>query len=150
MSAALDMADLIRTRILTAPTGGELATTLNLTGLDVIIDRQVAILSKIDVAVAKAKGTAVVIFWEGFQVPDANTRKPRLAQRYNIRVYSKQIIGGAAYPADDVLESIIQRLWHWVPVGVHAFGEITVENGDMIPDKSYLIYDCEVVIPVSL
>jgi hypothetical protein len=150
MSSALDMADLIRNRILTAPAVGEIATTVNLTGIDVIIDRQKPVLSMIDSAVGKASGTAIVIFWEGFQVPDPNTSRPRLAQRYNIRVYSKQVIDGENRPADNVIESIVNRLWHWVPDGGHAFGEAEVLNGDMVPDKQYLIYDCEVLIPTSL
>jgi hypothetical protein len=150
MSAALDMADLIRNRILTAPAVGEIATTVNLTGIEVIIDRQKPVLSMIESAVAKASGTAIVIFWEGFQVPDQNTTRPRLAQRYNIRVYSKQVIDGENRPADNVIESIVNRLWHWVPDGGHAYGEAEVINGDMVPDKSFLIYDCEVVIPVNL
>lgn len=150
MSAALDMADLIRNRILTAPAVGEIATTVDLTRIDVIIDRQTPVLSLINAAVAKATGTAIVIFWEGFQVPDQNTSRPRLAQRYNIRVYSKQVIAGANRPADNVIESIVNRMWHWIPLGGHAYGEAEVSNGDMVPDKSFLIYDCEVVIPVSL
>jgi hypothetical protein len=150
MSAALDMADMIRSRILTAPIGGEIATTVDLTRIDVIIDRQKPVLSLIKAAVAKATGTAIVITWQGFQVPDQNTSRPRLAQRYNIAVYSKQVIDGENRPADNVIESIVNRLWHWVPDGGHAFGEAEVINGDMVPDNSYLVYDCEVVIPVNL
>lgn len=150
MSEALDMADLIRTRLRTAPTGSEIATAVDLTAVDVIIDRQTPVVSLINAAVAKAKGTAIVIFWEGFQVPDPNTTRPRLAQRYNIRVYSKQVVAGTTLPADDVIESIVARMWHWVPGGGHSHGEVEVINGDMVPDKSFLIYDCEVVVPVSL
>ena len=150
MSAALDMADLIRNRILTAPAVGEIATTVDLTHIDVIIDRQTPVLSLINAAVAKATGTAIVIMWQGFQVPDQNTSRPRLAHRYTITVYSKQVIDGANRPADNVVESLVNRLWHWVPDGGHAYGEAEVLNGDMVPDKSFLVYDCEVVIPVSL
>lgn len=150
MSAALDMADLIRTRLLTAPAVNEIPTTVNLTQISVIIDRQTPVLSLINAAVAKASGTAIVIMWQGFQIPDKNTRRPRLAQRYSITVYSKQVIDGTNRPADNVIESIVNRLWHWVPEGGHAHGEVQVLNGDMVPDKSFLIYDCEVVIPVSL
>lgn len=150
MSAALDMADLIRNRILTAPAVGEIATTVNLTHIDVIIDRQTPVLSLIKAAVAKATGTAIVIMWQGFQVPDQNTTRPRLAHRYTITVYSKQVIDGENRPADNVIESIVNRLWHWVPDGGHSYGEAEVLNGDMVPDKSFLVYDCEVVIPVNL
>ena len=150
MSAALDMADRIRNRILTAPAVGEIATTVDLTHIDVIIDRQTPVLSMIQAAVARATGCAIVILWQGFQVPDPNTSRPRLAHRYTITVYSKQVIDGANRPADNVIESIVNRLWQWVPDGGHAHGEVEVLNGDMVPDKTYLVYDCEVTIPVSL
>lgn len=150
MSAALDMADLIRNRILTAPAVGEIPTTVDLTHIDVIIDRQTPVLSLIKAAVAKASGTAILITWQGFQIPDENTTRPRLEQRYTIAVFSKQVIDGENRPADNVIESIVNRLWHWVPGGGHAHGEAVVRNGDMVPDKQFLIYDCEVVIPTSL
>jgi hypothetical protein len=150
MSKALDMADLIRNRILTAPAISEMATTVDLTSIEVIIDRQTPVISLIQAAIAKATGTAIVILWQGFQVPDANSSRPRLAHRYTITVYSRQVIDGTSRPADNVIESIVARLWHWLPLGGHAHGEAQVLSGDMVPDKSYLIYDCEVVIPVSL
>jgi hypothetical protein len=60
------------------------------------------------------------------------------------------VIDGENRPADNVMESMVNRLWHWVPDGGHAHGEAEVRNGDMVPDNQFLIYDCEVVIPVSL
>lgn len=150
MSAALEMADMIRNRILTRPAVGELATTVDLTHIDVIVDRQTPVLSLIQAAVAKATGTAIVILWQGFRVLDKHTGRPRLAQSYNISVWSKQVIDGANRPADNVIESIVLRLWQWVPDGGHSYGEAEVSNGDMVPNKSFLVYDCEVVIPTSL
>jgi hypothetical protein len=150
MSKALDMADLIRNRILTRPAVGEMATTVDLTHIDVIIDRQTPVLSLIQAAVAKGTGCAIVILWQGFRVLDKHTARPRLAQSYNISVHSKQVIDGANRPADNVIESIVLRLWQWVPDGGHSHGEAEVSNGDMVPNKSYLIYDCEVVIPTVL
>ncbi|MDP3850099.1 MAG: hypothetical protein Q8Q59_06335 [Luteolibacter sp.] len=150
MSKAIDMADLIRNRLLTRPAVGEMATSVDLTHIDVIIDRQVAVLSKVKEAVAKASGCAIVIVWTGFQVDDKNLGRPRLSHRYTITVWSKQVVDQGNRPADNVIESIVLRLWHWVPDGGHAFGEAEVINGDMVPDKSYLIYDCEVIIPTQL
>lgn len=149
MSRALDHAELIRTRFLTAPTAGEIPTALDITGVDVIVDRQKNILSDVSKAVAKAAGTAIVILWDGWQVADKNARTPRLAHRYTITVWSRPILAGAALAADEVMESVLKRLWHWRPDGGHAFGEAMPGNGGLVPHKSYLIYDCEVVIPVS-
>jgi hypothetical protein len=150
MSASLDMADLIRTRLLTAPITGELATSVNLTTMEVVIYRQTPIVSQITAAVAKATGGVILITWEGFRIPDGNTARPRLANRYNISVWNKPIIDNNARPADEVVESIINRLWQWVPGGGHAYGEVEVRSGDMVPDKNFLIYDLEITIPTNL
>lgn len=150
MSAAIDMADKIRERLLTPAAAGELQTTVNLQKVEVIIDRQVAILSKVKAAVAKASGCAIVITWQGFQVPDPNTKRPRLLERYAITVWSKQVIDEGNRPADHVVESIVNRLWHWVPDAGHAQHEAKVTGGDMVPDKEFLIYEIEVTVPVSL
>jgi hypothetical protein len=150
MSAALSLAEKIRSRLLTAPSGSELKTTVDLTQIDVIIDRQVPLVSKINEAIAKATGTAIVITWMGFQIPDKNTSRPRLEERFTISVWSKQIIDGINRPADHVIESIVLRLWHWVPDGGHAFGETVVTSGDMVPNASFLVYDCEIQIPITL
>lgn len=149
MSLQLAIAEMIRLRLLTAPTATELATPLALAGLDIIVDRQKNILSDVTKAVAKAKGTAVVILWEGFTTADKNSARPRLAHSYNITVWSKPILAGANLAADDVMESIIARLWHWRPSGGHAFSEVEVRNGGLVPDAKFLKYDLEVVIPVS-
>jgi hypothetical protein len=149
MSLQLAIAEMIRLRLLTAPTATELPTPLSLAGLDIIVDRQKNILSDVTKAVAKAKGTAVVILWEGFQTVDKNSARPRLAHSYNISVWSKPVLAGVNLAADDVMESIIARLWHWKPTGGHAFSEADVRNGGLVPDSKFLKYDCEVVIPVS-
>jgi len=151
MSTALDLADLIRTRLITAPTGSELTTEVDLTDLDVIVDRQKNILSEVAKAVGKAKGTAVVILWDGYRSEDDNGTSPRLANSYQIRVYSKPVIAGANLTADDVMESIMKRLWHWQPVaGDPYFNEAKIRDGGLVPDKSFLVYDLTVTISRNL
>ena len=149
MSKALDNAELIRTRLLTAPVAGEIPTALDITEVEVIIDRQKSVLTLVQTAVAKASGTAIVILWDGWVVLDKNNKTPRLAHRYVVSVWSKPVIAGDNLAADEVMEAVINRLWHWRPVGAHAFGEAVPGNGGLVPNNKYLIYDCEVVIPVS-
>lgn len=150
MSKALQYADLIRARLLAAPTAGEIETPVDLTTLDVIVYRQRKIQSVIDAAVAKATGTAIVIMHQGFRTVDKNAKRPRLQQTYNITVWSKPIIAGDELAADDVMESVINRMWQWQPTGGHAFGEAEVVDGGLVPDAKFLKYDCEVTIPTIL
>lgn len=150
MSKALEISELMRVRLLTPPGEGEIETNLDLTRLDVIVDRQKEILSEVAKAVAKVSGTAIVIFYEGFRTEDEDTARPRLGQRYNVCVWSKPVLAGANLPADDVLENVILRLWQWIPLESHHFGEAKIKDGGLVPDTKYLKYDCEVFIPCSL
>lgn len=144
------MADKIRERILAAPTGMELATPLDITGVEVVVVRQNEIYGKIQAATAKTSGTAITIMSEGFQSLHKDHRRPRLAQTYNICVWSRPIIAGNALLAESVMESIICRLWRWMPAGSYVFGEAEVRNGGLVPDTKFLRIDCEVVIPLAL
>lgn len=151
MSKAFDNAELIRTRLLTAPTVREIPTVVDLTGMtdEIIVERQKSIMPGVKIAVAKAKGTAITIRWDGWTVAEKNATTPRLAHRYVVMVWSKPVIAGEELAADDVVESAINRLWHWVPTGHHAFGEAQPGGGGLVPDGKFLIYDFEVVIPIS-
>ena len=150
MSTPTDMADLIRARLLTAPAGGELATLVDLTHIEVIVYRQQSIDASVKAAVGKASGCAITIEWAGFKTLQPNASRPRLGETYNISVWSKPVIDAGQRPAELVLKSIILRMWHWLPNGGHVFGEAVPENGGVTPSKSYLVYDCEVTIPLSL
>jgi len=153
MSKATDIADLIRTRLLTAPAVGELATLCDLTELGadgIIVDRQKDIQTLAAKAVAKARGTAIVILWDDQAVADKNAKRPKMAYSYNIAVWSKPVISQGEFPADDVMESIITRLWHWVPQGGHQHKEVEITPGGLVPHKSFLIYDCGATVPANL
>lgn len=147
-SKAMATATLISTRLKTAPVTGEIATPLNITAVDVVIYEQKAIASQINAAIAKTTGCAIVINWEGYTTLDQNAARPRMAHRYNICVWSRPIIDQGNYPADQVIESIINRMWHWVPGGGHAHGEVEVKDGGIVPDAKFLKIDCEVTIPI--
>lgn len=151
MSTQSDMAELIRNRLLTPPAAGELPTLVDLTHTDVIIYRQQSLQAEIDRAVGPTSGCAIVIEWAGFRTIDGNASRPRLAERYNIAVWSLPVVDEGNRPAELVIKSIILRLWQWVPqAGGHAHAEAEVNNGGVAPSKNFLIYDCEVTIPVSL
>lgn len=149
MSKAIDNAEAIKDRLKAAPLAHEIATPLDITGLDIIVDRQKNILSEIAKAVAKTKGTAIVIAWLGYKTLDANARTPRMGNLYNVCVWSKPVIEAGNYPADEVIEAVINRLWQWVPGGGHAFGEAEVTGGGLVADTKYLKYDCDINIPTS-
>jgi hypothetical protein len=143
-------ADLIASRLQTAPVVDvEIETPIDITDIDVVVYEQKAIAGKINAAVAKNTGAAIVITWEGFTTLDKNASRPRLAHRYNVCVWSRPIIDQGAFPADLIIESIVNRMWQWVPGGGHAFGEAEVKDGGIVPDGKFLKIDCEVTIPIS-
>ena len=150
MSTPTDMADLIRNRILTAPAVDEMATLVNLTGIDVIVYKQQSIDAAVKAAVGKASGCAITIEWAGFITDDDDAQAPALRENYTISVWSKPVIDDGNRPAELVLKSIILRMWGWVPNGSHSTDRARPRNGGVTPSKSYLIYDCEVSVPIYL
>lgn len=150
MSSALDMADLIKTRLTTAPADGELATPLDITALEPVVYQQQDINSKLAAQVARAQGTAILIICEGYQNGDPDDSRPRLSVTYTIEVWSKPVISAGAYPAVDVMEAIILRLWRWSPTPAHMRNFAQVGNGGLVPDDKFLKYDLTVTIPISL
>ena len=145
MSAWLDMAESIKTR---------LESLVVLDGVDVIVDRQLSIDSKVKIAVGKAKGACVSILWarSGLDLADAAASDPV----YTIRGYFRPALrdGDAdAAKADDVMEAIVGALTGWHPdARAHANEKLQPAGDiDLVPDKSYLIYEvayaCRLAIP---
>lgn len=152
MSKAMDLAALIVARLGTAPTGDELATAIDITALPVVVYEQQNITAKVNAAVAKAEGTCITIVWDGHATTETNAKKPRMNYTYTIEVWSKPVIAGDELKADDVMESIISRLWQWNPGGPTApsYNEAQVRGGGLVPDAKFLKYDLEVTIPATL
>lgn len=150
MSQALDHADLIRTRLLTPPGAGDLPTAIDLRRVPVIVDRQKDIVAEVTKTVAGTTGCAIVILWNGWTVVDKNARTPRLAHAYKLTVVTRPVMSAACLPADEIMEAALLRLWQWQPTGGHSHGEARVGDGSMLRDDTFLIYECDLVIPTSL
>lgn len=167
MSKINDTAELIRTRILTAPLASELPTLVDLTLLyqpnedptlhvdAVIVNRQKEIQSKIALVQAKARGTVIVIQWDQHTPDQKNAGSPNLTYTYSVQIWSKPVLGEGDFPADDVFESILARLWHWQPGAAEAgkgiaHREVQATAGGVMPNKSFMIYEFGLLVPVSL
>lgn len=167
MSKLNDTAEMIRTRILTAPLASELPTLVDLTLLyqanenpdlevnAVIVNRQKEIQTKVAMVQEKARGTVIVIQWDQHAPDQKNAASPNLTYTYSVQIWSKPVLGEGDFPADDVFESILARLWHWAP-GVAEAGkgiahrEVQAMAGGTMPNKSYMIYEFGLLVPVSL
>lgn len=150
MSVSLDHAVLIQNRLATAPVAGELTTALDITGVPSNVDRYGAILGDIQAAVQKAAGTFISILWDGWTTLDGNASSPRIGCRYTIAVWARTVREPTALAPDDVMEAIMRRMWHWIPAGKTVRGEVQMGAGGVVPNKSFLVYDLEVIIPSSI
>ncbi len=151
MSMELDDADLIRTRLMTAPNLdlGELPVDLDITGIDPVIDRQQDILTAIKGKVGKAGGVAILIAVQDYSGFTPGSKFPRADLSYTITVWAKDVINAGEYPAAQVMKSIMRRLWHWNPRSGHSLGEVKFGNGGRVPNGSFTIYDIPITIPTS-
>ena len=141
MSRVMDIADAMATR---------LESQAALAGVDVIVDRQKDLAETLKKSVAKAKGSAITILWEGFDVPDVNTSGPQIRSRYTLRTWSRPVLADGNTPADELVTAICKALHHWIPEGLHSFGEMTITGGDFTPDTKWLIYEVEAQVMLKL
>jgi hypothetical protein len=140
VSRVLNIADAIKTRLESRPA---------LAGVDVIVDRQKDLSTLVAKGVGRAKGSCITILWDGFSVPDANASGPQVTSRYTLRTWSRPIINDEV-PADELVEEVAKALHHWIPEGVHSFGEMTITGGDFTPDAKWLIYEVEAQVTLKL
>jgi hypothetical protein len=140
MSRMLDIAEAIKTRL-----EGRAA----LAEVPVLVDRQKDVATKVAAAVGRAAGSLITILWEGFTVPDPNTSGPQVTSRYTLRTYSRPVISTET-PADELVQEICKALHHWIPEGVHSFGEVTIGGGDFVPDAKFLIYEIDAEVTLKL
>lgn len=153
MSLELDDAEVIRTRLMTAPNPAlkELAVELDITAIDPVIDRQKDISTKIKAMVQKAGGISIVIEVDDYQnFTSGGGGVPRADLGYTLRVYGKDIIDQGQHPVTQVMKSVIRRLWHWTPRGGHSHGEVSIRGGGRIPHASMTIFELNFTIPTNL
>ena len=145
MSAWLDFAEEIKTRLQRLVVVGD---------IPVIVDRQKSISTMVDEAVGKAEGLCIVILYTGGGVE--NDSDPMVTDPvYQIRIYSVPVIfegDEAAIPADDILEAILPALSGWHPLErAHTEDRCKITSDpDILPDKTYLIYEFSVTARVTL
>jgi hypothetical protein len=132
-----------------------------LAGIGVIVDRQKNIVSKIQAAINKAGGNAVVIFFEGYDVTDSNAAR-RVRASYTVKTFSRPVIEEANVAAaedrlyaDDVIEIIHKTLQHYTPAidgkaMPFAIGSMQVSGADFVPDQRWLCYELTVGVDVVL
>jgi hypothetical protein len=141
MSAFLDVANDIKTHL-------DAVLDTAASGVVVIVDRQKDVLSEITKAVGKAKGACVTILFTGY-----NRRNGRKVAGYAIRIWSKPVLQGEENLADDLLASIDAAIHHYIPPSMNAAQDnchfqIEVQDGDMVPDKNFLLYEITATAPV--
>jgi hypothetical protein len=144
MSKALDIAEQIKGRL-----EADFARTdapVSLVGLDVVVDKQKDILAEVNKAVKKATGALVSILWTGFGRDPERGR----VYRYTIFVWSRPIMNAGNKPADDITERIDESLNFWVPPAASASGHTHYEmrgtGAELLPDKSYLLYEMQFTV----
>lgn len=146
MSAWLDMAAAIKTR---------LESLVILDGIEVVVDRQLSIDTKVKMAMGKAKRSCVTILWS--RAGTENAASMVSEPTYTVRGYFRPAIredDADAAKADDVMEAIAPALTGWHPsAGSHTHETLQpVGDIDLVPDKTYLIYEmaftCRLAIPV--
>ncbi|BCU75986.1 hypothetical protein [Luteolibacter sp. LG18] len=162
MGKARTHAALIQARLATAPLVDEehreLPTPVDITGVDFVYARQALPVDKVAEIIGRTKGVVISMTYTGWSPLDAAQKRPRITKHYELTVWSRPLVlesgeeakaDGALY-ADDVMDSVIIRLWKWRPEEDHVNGEVEMKGGDQVPDKRFLLYSGEISIPAFL
>lgn len=124
-----------------------------LAGVPVVIDQQKDIKAEIETAVAKIRGCCVSILFVGFRSVDKDTPGPRVRARYELRAWGLPIVQETLnefLPAETCLAQVAKALHHFRPDGRTVLDEVTVEDGDLVPDLDFLIYETFVSVVIQL
>lgn len=140
MSAFLDKADEIKTR---------LETVEALEGIDILVDRQKDIKGDFAKAIAKKKGAAIIIFFQGYETHEEKVQESHVTSDFVITIWSKPILQKDQVSAGDILSEVHQSLHAWQHSS-SCRDLADVSRGRLVPNKSYLIYEVRTKIKHSL
>ena len=117
-----------------------------LQGVEAMVSRQKDLTNEINQRALKIGGAAVIVQFEGFRNPDRNAAvNPTVARRYSVTIYTRPLMREGETPADDVVEYVARSLHNWdIPEATSGAAEITVDDCDIVPDKSFLIHQLSI------
>jgi hypothetical protein len=142
MSKALAIADTIAARIDAA----------GLNGRAVIVWKQKDIAGEVRARVERGTGSALMLFYEGFeQVAAHRAPYPAVTRRYLLRVLSRPVLQANQPTADALLEGAALALHQWEPdETATGISEISVTQGTLVEDDAFLIYDLTINVTSKL
>jgi hypothetical protein len=119
---------------------------LQLAGVTAIVSRQKELANEVERKVLKAGGAAIIVQFEGFTNPNgAVSGQVTVTRRYTASIYTRPIMRDGETPADEVVEFVAKTLHNWeMDENATQAAEIQVTGCDVLPDKSYLIYQLDI------
>lgn len=113
-----------------------------------MVDRQKDMASELQKRVLQAGGIVVSVLYEGFSNPNGSaTGNASVTRRYTVSVYAKPILLDAySSPADTIVERVARALHNWdIAENSADAAEILVTDCDLTPDRTFLVYDLDVI-----
>lgn len=131
MSKFLDKSDAIKDRLELLP---------ELDGVDVLVNRRKDVDSDFKTAMARTKGAAVIIFWEGGRNINSKATAIRLEATYIISVIAKPVLRGGESSADLMIQAICKSLNGWNESETHCNRQMRVDSIRPIADPRFSIH----------
>ena len=131
MSAFLTKAEALRDSIAALP---------ELAGTDVLVDHQKDMVSEFKRAMAKTKGSSVVIFFSGYDTHEEDVAESEVISNYVVTVWTKPVLRQGETPADDMVSAIHKAL-HGKADPDNCRNRIAVTGGKVIPNTQFLIHE---------
>ena len=130
MSAFLDKAEAIKTR---------LEAISALSSVTVLIDNQKEIASDFRKAMAKTKGAAVIIFFDGYETYEDDVAESEVVSNFVVTIWTKPILRDGETPAYDLVSEVHRSLHGWQSEQL-CRNKAAVTSGRVIPNQQFLIH----------
>lgn len=137
MSAFLDKADAIKAR---------LEAITELSGIDVLVDRQKDLRSEFTRSMAKAKGAAIIIFFSGYDSHEPGVTGSEVTSEYSVWIWSKPVLKDGSITADEILSNVHTSLNGWISDDTACRNKTEVSQGRLVSNNSFLIYEVKAKI----
>ena len=138
MSRALEIADQMAIEARLLP---ELSTST------VSVYRQQNVASEIETAINKARGSAVIIVWDGYDRPEDTQQLKgnsiRLVSRYNVQCFFAPVLKPNGRTVDEIAEALLVHFDNWTATDKPTNRDtwMRFRGASLTPEDGWLLYE---------
>ena len=127
----------------------KLMTSTMLSGIRMVVDRQLDIASELQKAIGRQTGSLIIIGWAGSKNVDESADGPRFVSSFTVTYCAKPVIRKDDEPADNIVEEIAKVLHDFRPNN-NYHDRLVVKAVDPVPLGELILYRVSLSTPTQL